>query len=257
MKKKSFVILNLILLSFAVLTGVMAKEGKKQKICPVMGGKINKKIYIDYKGRRIYFCGRGCPKMFKKNPKKYLKSMAISDDWQDKIEPIKIKAGNRIITISGRQAIDYHLKSCRLCIGAGIGYKLSQAAIKALTKKGEIPKRSDFEIVLGVPSNLCPSDLVNFIFKPDKKDISYDTSLSLKMGKALPQVYMFKRKSTGKKIKLILKDSAVPQEFWDIMFNRREVKDAIKKTAGYQKFIPKRLFLSKVEDVFEIKEMRK
>lgn len=180
-----------------------------------------------------------------------------ADDWQDKVEPVKIKAGKKIITISGKQSIDYHMKSCKLCIGCGIGYKLSQAAIKELTEKGEIPKRADFEIIMGVPPNLCPSDVVNFIFKPDKKDISYDTSLGPKIGKVSPQVYMFKRKSTGKKIKLILKDNSVPQEFWDIMFSKKEVKDASKKRAKYMKSVPKKLFLSKAKDLFVIEEMEK
>jgi len=44
-----------------------------QKICPVMGDPINKNIFVDYKGRRVYFCCNMCPEMFKKDPEKYLK----------------------------------------------------------------------------------------------------------------------------------------------------------------------------------------
>ena len=44
-----------------------------QKTCPVMGGAINKEIFADYNGRRIYFCCNGCPDTFKKDPEKYVK----------------------------------------------------------------------------------------------------------------------------------------------------------------------------------------
>jgi YHS domain-containing protein len=49
---------------------------KAQTTCPVMEGeRINKKIYTDYKGKRIYFCCRACPKLFAKDPDKYMKKM--------------------------------------------------------------------------------------------------------------------------------------------------------------------------------------
>ncbi len=44
-----------------------------QKTCPVMGNPIDKNIYVDYKGRRIYFCCKACISTFNKNPEKYLK----------------------------------------------------------------------------------------------------------------------------------------------------------------------------------------
>ena len=47
-----------------------------QTTCPVMGGKINKKYYEDYQGKRVYFCCPDCPKKFKANPAKYTKKMA-------------------------------------------------------------------------------------------------------------------------------------------------------------------------------------
>ncbi len=45
-----------------------------QKTCPVMrGNAINPKIFVDYEGRRIYFCCTLCPPKFKADPQKYLK----------------------------------------------------------------------------------------------------------------------------------------------------------------------------------------
>jgi YHS domain-containing protein len=43
-----------------------------QKICPVMGNPIDPNIYVDYNGRRIYFCCNMCPETFKKDPEKYI-----------------------------------------------------------------------------------------------------------------------------------------------------------------------------------------
>ncbi len=48
---------------------------KAQTTCPVMGGKINKKFYADYKGKRVYFCCPDCIQAFKKNPDKYVKKL--------------------------------------------------------------------------------------------------------------------------------------------------------------------------------------
>ena len=48
---------------------------KVQTICPVMGGKINKTLYVDHDGKRIYMCCKGCTKALKKDPKKYIKKL--------------------------------------------------------------------------------------------------------------------------------------------------------------------------------------
>ena len=47
-----------------------------QATCPVMGGKINRSVYTDHEGKRIYFCCAGCDATFKKDPAKYLKKLA-------------------------------------------------------------------------------------------------------------------------------------------------------------------------------------
>jgi len=48
---------------------------ESQTKCPVMSGKIDEKFFVDYKGKRIYFCCSGCIEEFKKDPEKYLKKM--------------------------------------------------------------------------------------------------------------------------------------------------------------------------------------
>lgn len=62
-------------------TSKMASDtGKKmlspQTTCPVMGGAINKNLYVDYKGKRIYVCCEGCIAEVKKDPEKYIKKLA-------------------------------------------------------------------------------------------------------------------------------------------------------------------------------------
>ena len=51
-----------------------AKAGP-QTTCPVMGNPIDKKYYVDYQGKRIYFCCPLCPPKFKADPEKYMKKM--------------------------------------------------------------------------------------------------------------------------------------------------------------------------------------
>jgi len=41
----------------------------------VMEGPINKEIYIEYKGKKVYFCCAGCKEKFEKDPDKYLSKL--------------------------------------------------------------------------------------------------------------------------------------------------------------------------------------
>ncbi len=44
----------------------------EQTTCPVMGGPIDKAIFVEYKGKKVYFCCPGCVETFKANPEKYI-----------------------------------------------------------------------------------------------------------------------------------------------------------------------------------------
>ena len=46
-----------------------------QTTCPVMGGPIDPNIYLDYQGRRVYFCCQGCQAEFMKNPDEYMQKL--------------------------------------------------------------------------------------------------------------------------------------------------------------------------------------
>jgi YHS domain-containing protein len=47
----------------------------EQKTCPVMEGPINKDIFTEYKGKKVYFCCSGCKVEFEKEPEKYLSKL--------------------------------------------------------------------------------------------------------------------------------------------------------------------------------------
>lgn len=49
---------------------------KPQTTCPVSGKPIEKKMYADYKGKRIYVCSPACLVQVKKNPRKYIQKLA-------------------------------------------------------------------------------------------------------------------------------------------------------------------------------------
>jgi YHS domain-containing protein len=49
--------------------------GTPQTKCPVLGNPINKDVYADYEGKRVYFCCTECLKEFKKDPGKYVKKL--------------------------------------------------------------------------------------------------------------------------------------------------------------------------------------
>jgi len=54
---------------------VLENTPKAQTNCPVMGGTINKSIYSDYEGKRVYFCCEGCQGEFAKDPGKYIEKL--------------------------------------------------------------------------------------------------------------------------------------------------------------------------------------
>jgi|WetSurMetagenome_2_1015567.scaffolds.fasta_scaffold00110_1 YHS domain-containing protein len=64
-----------------------------QTTCPVMGEPINKDIYVDYKGKRVYFCCNMCPETFKKDPEKYLKKLADMGQAPQVIDAMKDNEG--------------------------------------------------------------------------------------------------------------------------------------------------------------------
>ena len=50
----------------------VASAAIEQTICPVMEGAINKAIFTEYKGKKVYFCCAGCKEKFEEEPEKYI-----------------------------------------------------------------------------------------------------------------------------------------------------------------------------------------
>ncbi|MCX5683776.1 MAG: YHS domain-containing protein [Planctomycetota bacterium] len=72
-----------------------------QKLCPVTGDPISKDIFVDYNGRRIYFCCNMCPAEFKKDPEKYIKKM----DEQMKAGGASMAPGAAVPASTGQAAM--------------------------------------------------------------------------------------------------------------------------------------------------------
>ena len=89
-------VIAIALLAFALVGFAEEKEAEKtpelkpQTTCPVMGGKINKQIYADYQGQRIYFCCKGCPAMFEKDPEKYMKKLGETSAGTAKKDTLQV-----------------------------------------------------------------------------------------------------------------------------------------------------------------------
>jgi YHS domain-containing protein len=71
----SLVVIGIFLIGSTVLVPEIQAKGVPQANCPVMGNPINKDHYVDYQGKRVYFCCAACPEEFKKDPAKYMKKL--------------------------------------------------------------------------------------------------------------------------------------------------------------------------------------
>ncbi|HCE46731.1 MAG TPA: hypothetical protein DET40_24555 [Lentisphaeria bacterium] len=52
-----------------------APDKKVQTECPVQDEKINKSLFVDAKGKRIYVCCNNCIEIVKADPEKYIKAL--------------------------------------------------------------------------------------------------------------------------------------------------------------------------------------
>jgi len=47
-------------------------EAIVQKKCPIMGGPIDKTVFTEYRGKKVYFCCPDCKPKFEANPEQYI-----------------------------------------------------------------------------------------------------------------------------------------------------------------------------------------
>jgi YHS domain-containing protein len=53
-----------------------AQQLKPQTTCPVTGEAIDRNLYVDYKGKRIYVCCASCTTQVRQDPEKYIRKLA-------------------------------------------------------------------------------------------------------------------------------------------------------------------------------------
>jgi len=85
---------KLMIILLMTLATLAFAEGKPQTTCPVMGGqKINKALYADVKGYRIYVCCKGCIAAIEADPKKIIKQMKADGIELEKTPKPDTKSG--------------------------------------------------------------------------------------------------------------------------------------------------------------------
>ena len=88
---------------------------KMQSLCPVMGGKINKDIYVDVKGARIYACCAGCIPKIEAEPDKYLAKIKEAGE-QARPAPLVLCGQCGEVKKSARCCIE----GAKVCDGCGL-----------------------------------------------------------------------------------------------------------------------------------------
>ena len=73
--KKMIVIASALLVMGRAFGADTGAPTQSQTVCPVMGGKISKNLFVDHDGKRIYVCCKGCLPDLKQDPGKYIKKL--------------------------------------------------------------------------------------------------------------------------------------------------------------------------------------
>lgn len=57
-------------------TAETAAASVEQTMCPIMdGNKIDKNVFVEYKGKKVYFCCADCKAKFEADPEKYVANL--------------------------------------------------------------------------------------------------------------------------------------------------------------------------------------
>ena len=75
MKALSCILLIFAVALFTASPTLAADKGKAQTVCPMSGKPINKEVYADQDGKRVYFCCQDCVKEFKADPAKVMQKL--------------------------------------------------------------------------------------------------------------------------------------------------------------------------------------
>ena len=130
--KMSSVVLTLA--AMALCAG-SAYAATPQESCPITGKKVDRGIYADYEGKRVYFCCAACPESFKKDPARYVKEMEAKGITLDKIQTTCPVMGGKI---NKAIFVDHDGKRVYLCCAACVSAVKKDPAkyIKKLEAEG-------------------------------------------------------------------------------------------------------------------------
>ncbi len=111
---------------------------KPQATCPVMKGKINKALFVDHEGQRIYVCCKGCIAPIKKDPEKYIKKLAAKGEYPMKLQTVCPVMGGKI---NKAMFVDHEGQRIYVCCKGCIAPIKKDPAkyIAKLAEKGQIP----------------------------------------------------------------------------------------------------------------------
>ncbi len=119
------------------------KNAKVQTICPVMGKPIDKKLYVDHNGERIYVCCKGCIKPVTKNPEKWIKKIEATGATVEKIATAQTTCPVMGKPIDKKLYVDHNGERIYVCCQGCIGIikKNPEKWMKKLEAKGVTPEK--------------------------------------------------------------------------------------------------------------------
>ena len=171
------------------------------------------------------------------------------------LSPILIYDGKNLLKISLEDVWKYHRDS-DIC--ATVAFRATQLAISKLWKD-EIPRREDFKIISAFPGK-GSQDAFEFITRAKTRK---DYTLRLPKGTSLPNISMdnwaftFIRKSTGKQIKVWLKEKVFPggsEEFFrlrkKVRFEKTATPEEKKAFESAKQELKKRLIRLPIDRLF-------
>ncbi len=115
-RKRLFVIASLFLLVAGGVT--LAGAGKAQSSCPVSGKAINKAVFVDHQGQRVYFCCQGCPAAFKADPEKYYAQFEKDGVELENIQTACPVSGEKLGEHGEATSVRYKGRTVKFCCAA-------------------------------------------------------------------------------------------------------------------------------------------
>ncbi len=115
-RKKLFVIASLLLIAAGGVT--LAGAGKAQSNCPVSGKAIDRAVYVDHQGQRVYFCCQRCPTAFKADPEKYYAQFEKEGVELENIQTTCPVSGEKLGGHGESTSVSYKGRTVKFCCAA-------------------------------------------------------------------------------------------------------------------------------------------